>query len=187
MAVERIFVNGRKVLVVAPLLEDLVSRRLVMWYRVHGMPQLGKSPVHPVASTALIAQRTMLGNAVPRIVGKLLVELHLGRRVEFLSRDAQRRDRDPWAKAFPARVPPLFSIGIRCESVCNCRRMSNSTSPSARVAAIARADSRPAVGKAAAELAFVSSVFGHTEYCIAWPSPNRYGTQLKYGASSGLL
>ena len=21
--------------------------------------------------------------------------------------------------------------------------------------------------------------FGHTEYCIAWPSPSRYGTQLK--------
>src|SRR5258707_14540477 len=30
-------------------------------------------------------------------------------------------------------------------------------------------------------------VFGQTEYCIAWPSPSRYGTQLKYGASNGLL
>ena len=30
-------------------------------------------------------------------------------------------------------------------------------------------------------------VFGQTEYCIAWPTPSRYGTQLKYGASNGLL
>src|ERR1700674_2064058 len=56
--------------VIVRLLEDLVSVRLVVWHRVHGMPQFGKDQIHSASGAALITQRTVLGNRMPRVVGK---------------------------------------------------------------------------------------------------------------------
>src|SRR6516225_8291704 len=71
------------------LIEDLVSGRFVVGNLVHRMPQSGESQVHPASGAALIAQRTMLGDRVPRIIGKLLREGDLGRGIELLLRQTQ--------------------------------------------------------------------------------------------------
>src|SRR5579862_7067708 len=49
------------------LLEDFVSGRLVVRHGVHRMPQLRKHQIHPAPRAALIAQRAMLGDRMPRI------------------------------------------------------------------------------------------------------------------------
>ena len=54
------------------------------------MPKLGKFLVHPPARAALIAQRPMLGNTMPRIVRESFGEFHLRRGIERLPGQAQR-------------------------------------------------------------------------------------------------
>src|SRR5262245_12153455 len=77
------------------LVEDLVSRRLVVRDPVHRVAELRELPVHPPPGPALVAERPVLGDAVPGVVGEPLAELDLGRRVELLAGKTQRRDRDP--------------------------------------------------------------------------------------------
>src|SRR5215469_1824334 len=60
------------------LIEDFVSGRFVVGDFVHRMPQPGKNQVHPAPGAALIAQGTMLGDRVPRIIRELFREGHLG-------------------------------------------------------------------------------------------------------------
>ena len=59
------------------LLEDLVSRRFVKGHIVHGMPEPGKRIVHLAPCPALVAERTMLFDTVPGIIGQLSGKIHL--------------------------------------------------------------------------------------------------------------
>ena len=82
----------------------------------------------------------------------------------------------------------MFSIGIRNGSVCTWSRMSNSTSCFASVADHGVAQVVVGGSKRQARHPRPESrVVERNEYCIACPSPSRYGTQLKYSPSSGLV
>src|SRR5262249_19506229 len=59
------------------LVEDLVSRRLEVRDLVHRVAQLRQLPVHPPPGPALVAERAVLGDAVPGVVGEPLAELDL--------------------------------------------------------------------------------------------------------------
>src|SRR6266404_1925758 len=68
----------------------LIARRFVVRNSVHFVPEFRERKIHTLASAALIAERPMLGNAVPGIVGELLFEVDLCWRVESLLRDTDR-------------------------------------------------------------------------------------------------
>ena len=59
------------------LVEYLITRWLVMRHLVHVMPQLRQLVIHPLPGTALITQRTMLGDSMPGVIGELPGEFHL--------------------------------------------------------------------------------------------------------------
>ena len=63
-----------------------------MFQVVHCFPESGERFVHSLARTALVAQRTMLGNAVPGIERQDAGKRDLFGRVKFLFGDAQDRD-----------------------------------------------------------------------------------------------
>src|SRR5215470_3379220 len=67
-----------------PLLEHLVAVRLVVRHDVHGLPENRECLVDAVACAALVAERAMRGNAVPRVVAQLPSEGDLRRRIERL-------------------------------------------------------------------------------------------------------
>ena len=54
---------------------------------VHRLSQPGKLLVDFKPAAILIAQGPVLPNAVPRVVGKIVGERELRRRIEFLARD----------------------------------------------------------------------------------------------------
>src|SRR5262252_3559341 len=78
---------------IIPLLEHLVAVRLVVRHRVHRLPERCERLIDPPARAALIAERAMFGNAMPRVVAQLSRKRDLRRRIEFLLRNAERRDR----------------------------------------------------------------------------------------------
>ena len=54
---------------------------------VHRLSQSGKLLVDFKSAAILVAQGPMLRNAVPRVVGEIVGERELRRRIEFLARD----------------------------------------------------------------------------------------------------
>ena len=61
----------------ATLVEDFVARGLVVRNVIHLVAQGGEHVVHAHAGAALITQGTMLGDAMPGIVRKSLLEFDL--------------------------------------------------------------------------------------------------------------
>ena len=113
MAAEQVFVNGMVVSRAASLLENLVSGRLVVGYGVHGMAQGREHEIHPLPGAALIAQRTMFGDAVPRIVGELLFKVDLRRRVELSAAGMRSVATDTRGESFSGHSTALFSMGMQ--------------------------------------------------------------------------
>jgi DNA-binding Lrp family transcriptional regulator len=74
---------------VSRLLATLVAGGLVARNGIHVMPELRQRPVHALACAALIAERAVFGDAMPRVVGQALLEIQLRRRVELLPGNAQ--------------------------------------------------------------------------------------------------
>src|SRR5579864_8998849 len=76
----------------APSIEDFIAAWLNMRSTVFPLTKLGQGPVHPSPCPALISQRTMLGNAMPRIKREIIRECELRRRVKLLSGNSQGSD-----------------------------------------------------------------------------------------------
>ena len=129
----------------------------------------------------------MLGDRVPRVVREPLARIRSApaSRTSGAACAASRPRRAATAARARARRRSRSASGAdRSGAGCGSRarrrrRRARRPSPGA--------GSRRAGAAAGAGSASASCVFGQTEYCIAWPSPSRYGTQLKYGASNGLL
>ncbi len=81
----------------------------------------GERVVHPAAGAALIAQRAMLGNRVPRIVRERPGKIHLRRGIEFLLGDAQRGRRNARRKLLGPEHAVVFErhqvrIGLKLQA-----------------------------------------------------------------------
>ena len=74
--------------------EGFIAGRLVVLQMVHGLAKGGEFFVHSVTGTALVAERTMLRNAVPGIKRKDARKCDLLWRIELLFVYAQDRNRD---------------------------------------------------------------------------------------------
>src|SRR5262245_19149988 len=84
-----------------PLLEHLISRRLDVLFLVLRLPEASQVGIHSAAGAALVAERAVLGDAVPRIDRDVAREAELLRVVELLPWNADGGDRD--ARRLPRR------------------------------------------------------------------------------------
>jgi hypothetical protein len=74
--------------------EGFIAGRFIVLQMVHGLAKGGEFFVHAVTGTALVAERTMLRNAVPGIKRKDARKCDLLWRIELLFGYAQDRNRD---------------------------------------------------------------------------------------------
>ena len=74
--------------------ENFVTGRLVVLQVIHGLPKGGELFVHAVAGSTLVAEGTVLRNAVPGIKRKDAGKCDLLRRIELLFGYVQDRNRD---------------------------------------------------------------------------------------------
>ena len=122
---------------------------------------------------ALVAERPVLGDAVPRVVGEHARERDLLGRVERLPRDAQHRGRH--ARRQPRRPQHGVvldrhqeRVGLHLQQDVELDVLLRPASPPSR-----RAGSCPAGAAAGAARACAPFSRGWNEYCIACPSPSR--------------
>ena len=155
--------------------------------RVHLVPQASTAPVHAAARAALVAERPMLGDRSARGCTR------------GASRSSICAGESNFCRGMRSVATETRGDSLSGHSTPRSRSASGAGRSAAGCGSRARrrrrrarrpwpgAGSRRAAAAAGAGSACASCVFGQTEYCIAWPSPSRYGTQLKYGASNGLL
>ena len=142
--------------------------------RGSSLAQPRQLPVHAPAGAALVAQRPVLGQAVPGVVGEDAGEGHLLGRVEASGGGMRSVAAGTRGDSFVGHSTAAFSIGIRNGSVCTCRQdveldvLARPASPPSQSAGSCRAGAAAAAGRACATLGR-----GWNEYCIAWPSPSR--------------
>src|SRR5438874_13294821 len=74
--------------------KSFIAGRFVVLQTVHVLAKGGELFVHLVTRAALVAERTVLGNGVPRIERKDAGKCDLLGRIELLSGYAQDRNRD---------------------------------------------------------------------------------------------
>src|ERR1700732_3552194 len=67
--------------------EHLVAGRLYMRFVVHPLAEARQLIIHPPTRAALVAERPMLGYAVPRVERQIIAEGELFGRGKFLPRD----------------------------------------------------------------------------------------------------